>query len=45
MLVVELERLNSDPHITSTNDIGTGLFLGFNLNTPFYHEWRYGPNC
>ena len=28
-------KVKYDPHITSTNDIGTGLFLGFNLNTPF----------
>ena len=28
-------KVKYDPHITSANDIGTGLFLGFNLNTPF----------
>ena len=28
-------KIQYDPHITNTNNNGTGLFLGFNLNTPF----------
>ena len=28
-------KIQYDPHITNTNINGTGLFLGFNLNTPF----------